>query len=70
MDYIGKGEVLTNTDLNKFVCIEKVLDLLFKLMKNESKNKSAASINHAYIKHPNRPLCTSKVIGVCISASF
>ncbi len=28
MDYLGKGEVFTNTDLDRFVNIEKVLDLL------------------------------------------
>ncbi len=46
MDYLGKGEVLTNTDLwtifernRPFVYIEKVLNLWVQLMKNEGKNK-------------------------------
>uniref|UniRef100_A0A8C7K089 threonine--tRNA ligase n=1 Tax=Oncorhynchus kisutch TaxID=8019 RepID=A0A8C7K089_ONCKI len=44
MDYLGKGEMLTNRDLNKFVhkmerdklfmCMEHFRDLLFKLMKH------------------------------------
>ncbi len=40
MDYLGKGEVLTNTDLDSFVYIEKVLDFWGQLMKNGGKNKS------------------------------
>ncbi len=43
-DNLGKGEVLTNTDLGTifernmpFADIEKVLDLLFQLMKNGAK---------------------------------
>ncbi len=54
MDYLGKGEVLTNTDLDRFVniferngpfvYIEKVLDLWVQLMKNGGKNKSVAFI--------------------------
>ncbi len=52
MDYLGKGEVLTNTDLNRFVnkrnrpfeYIEKVLDLWVQLMENGGKNKSVAFI--------------------------
>ncbi len=51
MDYLGKGEVLTNTDLwtifernRPFVYIEKVLDLWVQLMKNGGKNKSVAFI--------------------------
>ncbi len=46
MDFLGKGEVLTNTDLwtifdrNKpFVYIEKLLDLWIQLLKNGGKNK-------------------------------
>ncbi len=49
MDYLGKGEVLTNTDLDKlwtifernrpFVYIEKVLDLWVQLMKMGAKTK-------------------------------
>ncbi len=49
MDYLGKGEVLTNTDLDRFVnyiernrpfvYIEKVLDLWVQLMKNGGKSK-------------------------------
>ncbi len=49
MDYLGKGEVLTNTDLDRFlnnierngpfVYIEKVLDLWVQLMKNGAKTK-------------------------------
>ncbi len=46
MDYLGKGEVFTNTDLltifernRPFVYIEKVLDLGVQLMKNGGKNK-------------------------------
>ncbi len=53
MDYLCKGEVLTNTDLDRFVntifkrnrpfvYIEKVLDLSVQLMKNGRKNKSVA----------------------------
>ncbi len=52
MDYLGKGEVLTNTDLDRFVnniwekyvYIEKVLDLWVQLMKNGGKNKCVAFI--------------------------
>ncbi len=55
MDYLGKGEVLTNTDLDRFVnniwerkrpfvYTEKVLDLWVQLMKNGGKNKSVAFI--------------------------
>ncbi len=52
MDYLSKGEVLTNTDLHRFVnniwdkyvYIEKVLDLWVQLMKNGGKNKSVAFI--------------------------
>ncbi len=54
MDYLSKGEVLTNIDLDRFmnkiwenrpfVFIEKVLDLWFQLMKNGGKNKSVAFI--------------------------
>ncbi len=49
MDYLCKGEVLTNTDLDRFVnnieqnrffvYIEKVLDLWVQLMKNVGKTK-------------------------------
>ncbi len=46
MDYLGKGEVLTNTDLwiifernRPFVYIEKVLDLWVQLMKNGGKKQ-------------------------------
>ncbi len=50
MVYLGKGEVLTNTDLDRFVnniwvkyrpfvYIEKVLDLWVQIMKNGGKNK-------------------------------
>ncbi len=49
MDYLGKGEVLTNTDLDRFVnniwekyafCVHKtVLDLWVQLMKNGGKTK-------------------------------
>ncbi len=49
MDYLCKVEVLTNTDLDRFVnniernrpfvYIEKVLDLWVQLMKNGGKNK-------------------------------
>ncbi len=48
MDYLGKGEVITNVDLNTFVkferkklfvCTGKVLNPLFQLMKNGNKNK-------------------------------
>ncbi len=50
MDFLSKGEVLTNTDLDRFdrnrpiVYIEKVLDLWVQLMKNGGKNKSVAFI--------------------------
>ncbi len=53
MDYLGKGEVFSNTDLGRFVnnfweksfvCIEKVLDLWVQLMKNGGKNSSVAII--------------------------
>ncbi len=50
MDYLGKGEVLTDTDLDRFernrpfVYIEKVLDLWLQLMKNGGKKKSLAFI--------------------------
>ncbi len=54
MDYLCKGEVLTNTDLDRFVnniwdklafvYIEKVLNLWIQLMKNGGKNKSVAFI--------------------------
>ncbi len=50
MDYLSKGEVLTNTDLDRFVnnmpfvYIEKVLDVWVQLMKNGDKNKSVAFI--------------------------
>ncbi len=53
MDYLGKGEVLTNTDLDRFVnniwekpfvYVEKVLDLWVQLMKNGDKNQSVAYI--------------------------
>ncbi len=53
MDYFGKGEVLTNIDLTKFVnkiwekytyCSKKVLDFLFQLVKNGSENKSVEFI--------------------------
>ncbi len=55
MDYLGKGEVLTNTDLDifvdtifernrPFVYLEKVLDLWVQFMKNGVKNKSVAFI--------------------------
>ena len=50
MDYLGEGEALTNTDLDRFernkpfVYIEKVLDLWVQLMKNGGKNKSVAFI--------------------------
>jgi len=47
MDYLSKGEVLTNTDLDRYlqiVYIEKVLDLGVQLMKNGGKNKSVAFI--------------------------
>ncbi len=54
MDYLSKGEVLTNTDLDRFVnniwenrpfvYIEKVLDLWVQLMKNRGKNNSVAFI--------------------------
>ncbi len=51
MDYLSKGEVLTNTDLwtifernRPFVYTEKVLDLWVQLMKNGGKNKSVAFI--------------------------
>ncbi len=53
MHYLGKGEVLTNTDLDRFVnniwerpfvYIEKVLDLWVQLMKNGGKNKSVVFI--------------------------
>ncbi len=49
--YLSKREVLTNTDLDRFVnniwekgllYIEKVLDLWAQLMKNGGKNKSVA----------------------------
>ncbi len=52
MDYLDKGEVLTNTDLDRFVnniwekqpfCVI-VLDLWVQLMKNGGKNKSIAFI--------------------------
>ncbi len=50
MDYLSKGEVLTNTDLDRFVnniwvklapfvYIEKVLDLWVQPIKNRGKNK-------------------------------
>ncbi len=49
MDYLGKGEVLTNTYLDRFVnffernrlfvYIEKVLDLWVQLVNNGGKNK-------------------------------
>ncbi len=49
MDYLGKGEVLTNTDLDRFVnntwenrpfvYIEKVLDLEFSSWKMGAKKK-------------------------------
>ncbi len=50
MDYLGKGEVLTYTDLDRFfkniiernrpfLYIEKVLDLSVQLMKNGGKTK-------------------------------
>ncbi len=46
MDYLGKGEVLTNTDLwtifernRPFVYIENFLDLWAQLMKTEGKTK-------------------------------
>ncbi len=55
MDYLGKGEVLINTDLGKFsnniekdrpyVYVEKVSDIWVQLMKNGGKNKSVAFIN-------------------------
>ncbi len=55
MDYLGKGEVLSNTDFDRFVnniwerkrpfvYIEKVLDFWVQLMKNGGKNKSVAFI--------------------------
>ncbi len=51
MDYLGKGKVLTNTDLwtifkrnGPFVYIEKVLDLWVQLIKNGGKNKNVAFI--------------------------
>ncbi len=54
MDYLGNGEVCTNTVLNKFVnkiwekhtyCVcRKSLNCLFQLMKNGSENKSGALI--------------------------
>ncbi len=51
MDYLGKGELLTNTDLwtifernRPFVYIEKVLDLWIQFMKNGGRNKSVAFI--------------------------
>ncbi len=66
MDYLGKGEVLTNTDLDRFVnniwekyafCVhEKVLSLWVQLMNNGGKNKSVALIIfytvHVFV--PNR----------------
>ncbi len=48
MDYLGKREVLTNTDLDRFVYIEKVLDIWVQLMKNRGKNKSVAFKIFAY----------------------
>ncbi len=55
MDYLGKGEMLTNTDLDSFVnniwgnrpfvYIEKVLDLWVQLMKNGTKTK----VLHLYV---------------------
>ncbi len=54
MDYLSKGEVFTNTDLDKFVkdiweksafsVHRKVLDLWVQLMKNGGKNKSIVFI--------------------------
>ena len=34
MDYIGKGEMLINSDVNQFVHMEHFWDLSFQLMKH------------------------------------
>ena len=53
MDYLGKGEVLTNRDVNKFVHLREISffvymehswDLLFQLMKHETKTLHVAFI--------------------------
>ncbi len=45
MDYLDKGEVLTNTDLDRFVNnIWEKLAFCVQLMKNGGKNKSVAFI--------------------------
>ena len=63
MDYLSRGEVLTNTHLDRwailerngsFVYIEKVLDLWVQLMKNGSKNKSVAFIFLFSVEWHNR----------------
>ncbi len=67
MDYLGKGEVLTNTDLDRydmtdlwtifernrpFLYIEKVLDLRVQLMKNGAKTKVLhLQFSSVYIMH-------------------
>ncbi len=67
MDYLGKGEVFTNTDLDRFVnkferngpivYIEKVLDLWVQLMKNGGKNESIAFIILFSVLAKNVILC-------------
>ncbi len=55
MDYLGKGGVLTKTDLDRFVnnmCfvyIEKVLDLCVQLMKNGGKSVAFIILFSVYI---------------------
>ena len=54
MDYLGKGEMLTNRDVNKFVTtflrnklfvhMEHFWDLLFQLMKHETSTLHEAFI--------------------------
>ncbi len=56
MDYLGKGEVLNNTDLDRFVnnifernrpfvYMEKVLDLWVQLMKNGGQKQKCCIYN-------------------------
>ncbi len=70
MDYLGKGEVLTNTDLDRFVnniwekyafyVHKKVLDLWVQLMKNGAKTKvlrlSFWSVYIQYLTEVSTPL--------------
>ncbi len=64
MDYLGKGGVLTNTDLDRFVnniwekflYIEKVLDLWVQLMKNGGQKQKCCIYNFVQcIQNQNNP---------------